>query len=85
MLTKATQILFDPKEYKKLASLANMEGTSVGDLVRKAVRITYFIKDKELERKWLPTSSFGAWKDHSMTESELMNILVGEGLKFYEM
>lgn len=82
MLTKNTQILFDPKEYKKLASLANMKGTSVGDLVRKAVRITYFIKGEELEKEWLPTRSFGAWKDHSMTESELMNILAGEGLEF---
>ena len=41
MLTKRTNILFEEEVFQHLVALANKNGTSVGDLVRKAVVKTY--------------------------------------------
>jgi len=41
MLTKRTNILFEEDFFQHLVSLASKNGTSVGDLVRKAVVKTY--------------------------------------------
>lgn len=41
MLTKRTNILFEEDLFRHLVSLANKNGTSVGDLVRKAVVKAY--------------------------------------------
>ena len=41
MLTKRTNILFEEEVYRYLVALANKNGTSVGDLVRKAVIKVY--------------------------------------------
>lgn len=41
MLTKRTNILFEEDLFKHLVALASKNGTSVGDLVRKAVAKVY--------------------------------------------
>ncbi len=41
MLTKRTNILFDEELWRFLVGLAKTEKSSVGDLVRRAVRETY--------------------------------------------
>jgi len=41
MLTKRTNILFEEELFQHLVSLATKNGTSVGDLVRKAVEKAY--------------------------------------------
>ncbi len=46
MLTKRTNLLFEEDLWQTLAALANEKNTSVGDLVRRAVRRMY-IDDKE--------------------------------------
>jgi hypothetical protein len=83
MLTKNAQILFDPNEYAKLAALASKSNSSVGKLVRTAVRLTYFVRPKkeEEEKSWIPEGVFGAWKDHPLSDDELDNILSGPGLE----
>lgn len=47
MLNKRAQILFEDETFSFLAALANREETSVGDLVRKAVKRTYFQENKK--------------------------------------
>lgn len=51
MLTKRTNILFEEELFRRLVALASKNGTSVGDLVRKAVIKTYPKKkiDKRLD------------------------------------
>jgi len=39
--TRRTQILMDPEEYRRLRNLARSRKTSVGALIRKAVRQVY--------------------------------------------
>lgn len=39
--TRRTQLLMDPKEYRRLRELARRKKTSVGELIRAAVRATY--------------------------------------------
>jgi hypothetical protein len=41
MLSKRTSILFEPEEYQHLVKLASENNTSVGELVRQAVREMY--------------------------------------------
>lgn len=50
MLSKRTNILFDEQLFTYLVALAQREGTSVGDLVRKAVTKTY-IQNTFMEKK----------------------------------
>jgi len=40
--TRRTQILMNPDEYRRLRDLARRKRVSVGELVRTAVRTTYF-------------------------------------------
>jgi len=40
--TRRTQILMDPDEFKQLRALARQRKTSVGELIRRAVRESYF-------------------------------------------
>ena len=51
MLTKRTNILFEEEVFRYLVDLANKNGTSVGDLVRKAVIKAYpkKINDKRMD------------------------------------
>ena len=51
MLTKRTNILFEEEIFQHLVVLASKNGTSIGDLVRKAVIKTYPKKniDKRVE------------------------------------
>ena len=51
MLTKRTNILFEEEVFRYLVALANKNGTSVGDLVRKAVIKAYpkKINDKRMK------------------------------------
>lgn len=39
-LTKKTMVLFDPEQYRELEDIARRERTSVGDIIRRAVRET---------------------------------------------
>ena len=47
MLNKRTQILFEDDIWFQLCALAEAKETSVGDLVRKAVKGTYFQENKK--------------------------------------
>lgn len=47
MLNKRTQILFENEFWNQLLALAKTKDTSVGELVRRAVRETYFQEDKK--------------------------------------
>lgn len=48
--TRRTQLLMDPDEYRRLRELARRKKTSVGELVRTAVRATY-LEPQEPDRK----------------------------------
>ncbi|MBU1071225.1 hypothetical protein KKG65_02305 [Patescibacteria group bacterium] len=50
MLSKRTQILFEEENYDFLVWLANEQKLSVGELVRSAVKKTYFDK-REIENE----------------------------------
>lgn len=78
MLTKRAQILFDEKTYTTLEEVANEKGSSVGELVRTAVKRAYEDKSKTKKASTLAEAvkeTFGAWRDHPATEKELMNPL----------
>jgi len=46
--TKRTQILMEPQEFRRLRALARQRKTSIGDLIRLAIRQTYFsVADKK--------------------------------------
>ena len=49
MLTKRTQILFDENLWFCLVSLSKLQDTSVGELVRRAVKSAYCDNSKELQ------------------------------------
>ena len=51
MLTYRTQILLDNETMQSLKKLAEMQKTTVGKLVRTAIRKTYLIPDPYSERK----------------------------------
>lgn len=51
MLTKRTNILFDEDLWRTLVALARERKTSVGELVRTAVKKTYDTKQEMLERR----------------------------------
>lgn len=51
MLTKRTNILFDQEMWETLVSLAKEKKTSVGNLVRQAVKKRYQQKRLQLQRK----------------------------------
>ncbi|MBZ5543407.1 MAG: ribbon-helix-helix protein, CopG family [Acidobacteriia bacterium] len=44
--TRRTQLLMDPDEYRRLRELARGKKTSVGELIRTAVRATYLEPQK---------------------------------------
>ena len=50
MLTKRTQILFDQELWQKLNQLAESRNTSIGELVRLAVK-KHYTNDALLERR----------------------------------
>ena len=67
-LNKRAQILFDDETYKTLREIARNRGSSVGELVRNAVKKTYKDKARLTKPKTLAEAAkgtFGAWKDYS--------------------
>jgi hypothetical protein len=44
--TRRTQLLMDPQEHRQLRQLARQKKTSVGELIRTAVRATYLKPQK---------------------------------------
>lgn len=48
--TRRTQLLMDPEEHRRLRELARRKKTSVGHLIRTAVRDTY-LRPQALDRK----------------------------------
>ena len=48
--TRRTQLLMDPEEHRRLRELARRKKTSVGNLIRTAVRDTY-LRPQEIDRK----------------------------------
>lgn len=50
MLNKRTNILFDERLWNKLTELAEDKNTSIGELVRSAVKKQYLSGDEELAR-----------------------------------
>ena len=50
MLNKRTNILLEDRTFQYLATLANMNKTSVGDLVRKAIVKVYFADKDSIKR-----------------------------------
>lgn len=73
MLNKRTQILFDEKTYRTLWEIARKNKSTVGELVRKAVRKTYKIDsrtDKSGSLAEAAKSTYGAWENQ--TEEPMM-------------
>ncbi len=58
-LTNRTQVLFEPGEHARLKALAQQRGTSIGALVRLAVREKYFV-DHQRERLEIAERLFAA-------------------------
>ena len=78
MLNKRAQILFDEKTYKNLEEVAREKGSSVGELVRTAVKRTYEDSSKTKRPVTLAEAlkgTFGAWKDHPSADKELISSL----------
>lgn len=51
MLIKRTNILFDQKTWEMLTALAQQRGNSVAELVRKAVKKTYFSESEKMAKR----------------------------------
>ncbi|NCN24133.1 MAG: hypothetical protein COU65_01620 [Candidatus Pacebacteria bacterium CG10_big_fil_rev_8_21_14_0_10_42_12] len=51
MLSKRTNILFEEEMWTQLSSLAKKQKTSVGDLVREAVKMQYIQKESAQEQR----------------------------------
>jgi hypothetical protein len=63
MLSKRVQILFDEDDYVSLAKIAKGEDTSVGELVRKAVKRQYLTdREKELALRQKSYEDILAWQ-----------------------
>ena len=77
-LTKKTTILFPPDLHERLSRLAEQQGTSLGDLVRKACEIQYGLVSAEtpletvgpLAAMSLPVGDAGAMKRESVPGAE---------------
>ena len=51
MLVKRTNILFEEENWKMLTGLALQKGSSVSELIRKAVKDAYFAEGKKMSKK----------------------------------
>ena len=51
MLVKRTNILFEEKNWEMLTGLALQKGSSVSELIRKAVREVYFSEGEKMSKK----------------------------------
>ncbi len=77
-LTKKTTIRFPPDLHEQLSRRAEQQGTSLGDLVRKACEIQYGLVSAEtrleavrqLAAMFLPVGNFGAMKRESVPRAE---------------
>jgi predicted DNA-binding protein len=77
-LTKKTTILFPPDLHERLSRLAEQQGTSLGDLVRKACEIQYGLVSAEtrleavrqLAALSLPVGDPGTMKRESVPRAE---------------
>jgi hypothetical protein len=77
-LTKKTTILFPPDLHERLSRLAEQQGTSLGDLVRKACEIQFGLVSAEtrleavrqLAAMSLPLGDPGAMKRESVPRAE---------------
>ena len=77
-LTKKTTILFPPDLHERLSRLAEQQGTSLGDLVRKACEIQYGLVSTEMRLEAvrqlaamsLPVGDPGAMKRESVPRAE---------------
>lgn len=62
MLTKRTNILFSEEDYHFLTTLATQKGTSLGKLIRKAVRKVYQANKEIPTKQQLVKSLQSLWK-----------------------
>ena len=51
-VTRRTQLLMDPKEYRCLRALARRKKTTVAELIRSAVRATYLEAEPDRRPLW---------------------------------
>ncbi len=51
MLVKRTNTLFEEESWKMLAGLALQKGSSVSELIRKAVKEAYFTEGEKMSQK----------------------------------
>lgn len=80
MLNKRAQILFDEKTHKTLKEFARDRGSSMGELVRRAVKKTY--KERSKTKKGLSLAkaakgTFGAWKNYPPAQDISISPLSG--------
>lgn len=74
MLTKRTNILFEDNTWKELVALAKKRNSSVGELVRKAIKKTYFSETIDKERAGAVDTIFKIRKKHKGIDyKELIN------------
>lgn len=60
---KRTQLYLDEEEYGVLEVLARQRRKSVSELVREAIRVTYF-RRRSLDPEKVLEETRGLWKDH---------------------
>lgn len=84
MLNKRTQILFDHDFWNELLVLAKARDVSVGELVRNALKETYFQKDKK--QKMLKEKAFenilGLRKTIKSVSAEEIRQFINYGRKY---
>ena len=85
MLTKRTNILFDQKTWELLVGLAQSKKTSVGALVREAVKNEHISKinqrDKNRERAHKLVLELGKNKKRGFTTDEILDY-IHDGRKY---
>ena len=84
MLTHRTNVLFEHQDYLQLARLSKEKGVTVGELVRKAVKVQYNLdRDNMAYRKQLAKKIREGWKFLKNPEIPMnYKELVNEGRKY---
>ncbi len=75
MKSKRVEVLFDPKEYRTLEERAQIEGRSVGAMIREAVA-KYIVRPREDERRealrWLASQEMDFDPDWDKVKQEII-------------
>lgn len=77
MPTKTTAVRLSEPEYRALNKIARRRKKTVPTLIKDAVRIVYFGREREPSRRekidFATLPAFGIWKDDSRSDEEILN------------